>query len=79
MNETRRWRESPDSTSGENEPDIGWRASSYSGSQGNCVEVGNAQGTIAVRDTKNRQDATLVFEAQTWSGFLTALKTGRYT
>lgn len=79
MNETRRWRESPDSAPGVNNADIRWRTSSYSGSQGNCVEVGHAQDTIGVRDTKNRPDATLVFDVQTWSGFLTALKTGRYT
>ena len=32
-----------------------WRKSSYSGSEANCVEVGNAAGLVKVRDTKDRQ------------------------
>ena len=31
---------------------INWRKSSYSGDQGNCVEVGNAPAAVLVRDTK---------------------------
>jgi hypothetical protein len=32
-----------------------WRKSSYSGSQTDCVEVGSADRTIQIRDTKNRE------------------------
>ena len=38
----------------------GWRTSSYSNANGgNCIEVGNVQDVIAVRDTKNHSDHTL--------------------
>ena len=30
----------------------GWRVATYTGGQGNCVEVGRSATTIAVRDTK---------------------------
>ena len=31
----------------------GWRVASYTGGQGNCVEVGTSAATVAVRDTKD--------------------------
>ena len=41
----------------------GWRKSSYSGNggRGNCVETGNAPGTVLVRDTTDRDGPTLTF------------------
>ena len=57
-----------------------WIKSSYSGSQGgNCVEV--AVGThdqVLVRDTKDREGATLAFAPNSWREFATQLKAGRY-
>lgn len=55
-----------------------WRKSSYSGPQGNCVEVGFAATTIGVRDTKDRDGGTLVLTADQWTGFLHAIEHGRY-
>lgn len=53
---------------------IGWRKSSYSGSQGgNCVEVG-AQGTVLVRDTQDRSGPVLRFAPDAWRRFAGELK-----
>jgi hypothetical protein len=51
-----------------------WRKSSYSGSQANCVEVGNATGRVGVRDTKDRQGPTLTVTADAWRHFMTGIK-----
>jgi Domain of unknown function (DUF397) len=51
-----------------------WRKSSYSGANGgDCVEVASADG-VAVRDTTNRDGATLEFPAATWTVFVTGLR-----
>lgn len=47
--------------------------SSYTGGQGNCVEVGQAQGAIVVRDTKNRDAGALSVSPAAWSAFLSLL------
>ena len=55
-----------------------WRKSSYSGGQGNCVEVADLpDGGAAVRDTKNRDGGMLRFSAEAWREFLTDIKEGR--
>lgn len=51
-----------------------WRKSSYSGSQANCVEVGNATGRVGVRDTKDRQGPALTVTADAWRRFMTGIK-----
>jgi hypothetical protein len=35
------------------QPDLSWRKSSHSGQTGNCVEVADARGVIAIRDSKH--------------------------
>ncbi len=56
----------------------GWRVSSHTGSQGNCVEVGtaltDAADMIAVRDTKDRDGAELRVSAETWGRFTVGLR-----
>ncbi|HEY1919770.1 MAG TPA: DUF397 domain-containing protein [Streptosporangiaceae bacterium] len=48
-----------------------WRKSTYSGTQGNCVEVAtNLPGIVAVRDSKGPDRAVLTFEPATWRAFL---------
>jgi hypothetical protein len=54
---------------------LSWRKASYSGNNGgNCVEVGQASDTVAVRDTTDREGGTLTFSADTWRAFLGAIK-----
>jgi Domain of unknown function (DUF397) len=51
-----------------------WRKSSFSSAQGGaCVEVASAEG-VMVRDTTDRQGATLTFSAGAWAEFTAALR-----
>jgi hypothetical protein len=53
-----------------------WRKSSYSGGEGNCVEVAELpDGTRLVRDTKDRNGPVLRFSAAAWRRFTTGTKT----
>jgi Domain of unknown function (DUF397) len=48
-----------------------WRKSSYSGTQGNCVEVTtNLPGVVAVRDSKRPGASALVFSLAEWQSFV---------
>ena len=38
------------------------------------MEVGTAPGSVAVRDTVNRDGAVLTFSTQTWQSFATSIK-----
>jgi putative sterol carrier protein len=51
-----------------------WRTTSYSGTNGNCVEVADAEGTVKVRDTQDRAGAVLTLSVDTWRAFLDAIK-----
>jgi Domain of unknown function (DUF397) len=52
-----------------------WRKSSYSGQDGNCVEVArNLPGLVAVRDSKEPDVAKLVVSRKTWRAFILALR-----
>ncbi len=51
-----------------------WRKSSYSGDQGNCVEVGGDRSRVLVRDTKNRAGVTLGFTPDAWRRFADQVK-----
>lgn len=50
-----------------------WRKASYSNGTGSCVETAGAGGTIAVRDTTNREAGALIFAAKAWAAFLNRL------
>jgi hypothetical protein len=51
-----------------------WRKSSYSdGNGGQCVEVAG-NGVILVRDTTNRDGATLTVQADAWKSFTGTIK-----
>jgi Domain of unknown function (DUF397) len=52
----------------------GWRTSSYSGTNGNCVEVGGTAGTVLVCDTKDRDGAALSIPGQAWASFIASLR-----
>lgn len=51
-----------------------WRKASYSNGSGQCVETASGAGTIAVRDTANRDGDTLTFSAQAWERFTASVK-----
>jgi hypothetical protein len=51
-----------------------WRKSSHSGSNGSCVETATGEGVILVRDTTDRDSATLAFTAQAWAQFTASLR-----
>lgn len=57
-----------------------WRRSSYSGANGNCVEVADLpDGVRAVRDSKDTSGAAfLTFNAGEWSAFVAEIKTRRH-
>jgi hypothetical protein len=52
----------------------GWRVATRTGGQGNCVEVGRAAATIAVRDTKDETGPVLHFNPSVWHAFTEQLK-----
>jgi hypothetical protein len=54
-----------------------WRKSTRSGNTGNCLEAGVAGGGVVVRDTKNRERATLAFTSNAWQRFTASLKQRR--
>ncbi|WP_121002122.1 DUF397 domain-containing protein [Saccharothrix australiensis] len=50
-----------------------WRKSSRSTTETNCVEVAHLRERVAVRDSKNRTGAVLVFPASSARSFLRLL------
>lgn len=52
-----------------------WRKSSHSGSNGGgCVEVGNHEGRVVVRDTRDRTGPVLRFGPGAWRKFADHVK-----
>jgi hypothetical protein len=60
-------------------PDVAWRKSSYSSSNGgDCIEVADGlTGVVPVRDSKNPHGPALVFPSAAWTAFVADVKTGR--
>ncbi|PKW14242.1 DUF397 domain-containing protein [Saccharopolyspora spinosa] len=52
----------------------GWRKSSYSPHNNNCVEVGVGFDAVGIRDTKDRDGGHLVVGPAQWQAFLRAVK-----
>jgi hypothetical protein len=54
-----------------------WRSSRHSGGNGGqCVEVANLTGGVAVRDSKDPDGPRLVVTPAAWAAFLHAVKSG---
>jgi Domain of unknown function (DUF397) len=51
-----------------------WRKSSYSGSNGSCVETASGNGAVLVRDTTDRAGGTLTFSAAAWQEFTASVR-----
>lgn len=58
------------------ERELKWRTSSYSGTEGNCVEVALTADRALVRDTKNRAGGTLELPTDEWAAFIDYVKRG---
>ncbi|MFJ6137139.1 DUF397 domain-containing protein [Kitasatospora sp. NPDC092286] len=52
-----------------------WRKSTYSSDGGQCIEVADGlSGVIPVRDSKDPNGPTLIFPADAWQSFVTAVR-----
>jgi hypothetical protein len=52
-----------------------WRKSTYSdGNGGQCVEAASGKGAVMVRDTTDRDGATLAFTRDAWRAFTAHVK-----
>jgi hypothetical protein len=53
---------------------VGWRKSTYSFSNGNCVEVAGTGTMIAVRDSQDQDGPQLAFAPEQWAAFAAVVK-----
>jgi hypothetical protein len=58
--------------------DRNWRKSTYSSSNGSCVEVRRLAHAVEVRDTKDRTGPVLTFSADAWRSFVTSVHRGEF-
>lgn len=54
-----------------------WQKSSYSGNSGNCVEVAQLGGVVAVRDSKDAKESGLVVSRAEWCILVQSIKAAR--
>ena len=58
---------------------VRWRISSHSGTNGNCVEVAALPSRhVALRDSKHRDGAVLVFSPAGWQAFMEDVRNGEF-
>ncbi|GAB3464717.1 DUF397 domain-containing protein [Streptomonospora sediminis] len=62
-----------------NTPHLHFRKSSYSTGKGqDCVEVADAVGASALRDSKHPDQGHLMFPAGEWDAFIADVRSGRF-
>jgi hypothetical protein len=60
-------------------PTCRWRKSSYSGDDGNCVEVASTGDGVAVRDSNSGSAGpVLTFSLDEWDAFIRGAKSGEF-
>lgn len=57
---------------------LNWRKSSFSGTQGNCVEVAIHDDGVYVRDSKDREGPVLRFTHAEWDAFKSGVTNGEF-
>ncbi|MEV7775613.1 DUF397 domain-containing protein [Kitasatospora sp. NPDC086791] len=58
---------------------VSWIKSSYSNNGGDCVEVtADVPGLTPVRDSKDPQGPALLFRAEAWVSFVSAVRSGEF-
>jgi hypothetical protein len=56
-----------------------WVKSSFSGPQGNCVEVARlADGGVAMRNSRHPDGPALIFTGAEWEAFLSGARNGEF-
>jgi hypothetical protein len=55
-----------------------WRKSTYSGGNGECVEVAFVGDVVAVRDSKHQDGPVHVFPPREWDAFVGGLLNGEF-
>lgn len=54
-----------------------WRKSSYSGSNGACVEVGDLDGRVAIRNSNHPDRGTLALDPSAMAAFVAGCAAGQ--
>jgi len=77
---TPEWRKSTYSNGngGNNCVEVKFKKSSYSGPNGNCVEVAGVEDSVIVRDSKDREGPALTFTVDEWKAFMSGAKDGEF-
>lgn len=55
-----------------------WKKSSRSSGNGQCVEMAELDGAVALRDSKDPTGPVLVFTSAEWAAFLAGAKDGEF-
>jgi hypothetical protein len=55
-----------------------WKKSSRSSGNGQCVEMADVDGAVAVRDSKDPTGPVLIFTSGEWTAFLAGAKDGEF-
>jgi hypothetical protein len=57
---------------------VEWHKSSFSGANGNCVEVAMLPNAVAVRHSKHPTGPVLIFTPQEWAAFTAGMLNGEF-